>query len=154
MFKKFNETTLHMLAFELLEERRFKFGEAIVRQHKRSTLNHPHQMFNKRQTNAILVSVMEERKKIDGVVKDLATSTFALMLKFIARQANQMLQHKGCDFSSHAKTDVSNHPEIEAHLRMEHVVSKRVKRWYSKEEDDSDRGVFIIEVGRCTVVNT
>jgi hypothetical protein len=59
MFAKFNENTLHLLAFELLEQRFFKCGEVIVQQHKRSKLNKEHELFNKRQANAILVSILE-----------------------------------------------------------------------------------------------
>jgi hypothetical protein len=42
MFKGFNELTLHLLAFELLETKTYKYGEVVLSQHKRSMLNLPH----------------------------------------------------------------------------------------------------------------
>lgn len=92
MFRQFNETTLHLLAFELLEERRFKFGEVIKRQHKRSLLNQPHTWFLRRQPNAILVSILEQRQEIDRFGKDLAISNFALALKEVARMAKRKIE--------------------------------------------------------------
>ena len=58
-------------------------------------LNKPHYYFNKRQTNAILISILEQRKIIDVYGKDLSTSTFALMLKEVAKKVrNQMNKNK------------------------------------------------------------
>jgi len=91
MFKKFNENTLHMLAFELLEERRFKYGEVILKQHRRSVLNKNHHVFNRRQSNAIYVSIMAQRKMLDQYTKDLGTSTFSLVLRECAKRAKTNL---------------------------------------------------------------
>lgn len=91
MFRRFNENTLHMLAFELLEERVFKHGVLIIPQHRRSAVNAQHVLFNKRQTNAILVSILEQRKLIDSGGKDLAVSTFGLILKEVAKQAKDTI---------------------------------------------------------------
>ena len=55
-------------------------------------MNFDHEVYNKRQTNAVLVSVLEKRKMIDRFGVDQATSTFALTLKEVARAAKKTLE--------------------------------------------------------------
>lgn len=66
MFQQFSEQTLHMLAFELLEQRSFQYGEVILYQHKRSALNRNHWQFNKPQENAMMQSLrLHGKNEID-----------------------------------------------------------------------------------------
>ena len=58
-------------------------------------MNFEHEVYNKRQTNAVLVSVLEKRKVIDRFGVDQATSTFALTLKEVARAAKKTLEGAG-----------------------------------------------------------
>lgn len=58
-------------------------------------MNFDHEVYNKRQTNAVLVSVLEKRKVIDRFGVDQATSTFALTLKEVARAAKKALEGAG-----------------------------------------------------------
>ena len=58
-------------------------------------MNFDHEVYNKRQTNAVLVSVLEKRKVIDRFGVDQATSTFALTLKEVARAAKKTLEGAG-----------------------------------------------------------
>ena len=58
-------------------------------------MNFDHEVYNKRQTNAVKVSVLEKRKVIDRFGVDQATSTFALTLKEVARAAKKTLEGAG-----------------------------------------------------------
>jgi len=155
MFRRLNENTLHLLAFELLEERVFKQGMVIVHQNRRSKMNKRHALFNKRQTNAILVKILEQRRILDMGGKDLATSTFGLALKEVAKHARQMLtQESTTTMTLHSTLDTERqHKPVEIAEIMPRRMRKDIRSLFSVEEHACDKGVFIIETGKCTIVN-
>ena len=59
-FKNCNELTVHLLAFELLQQRHFKAGEPIMKTNKRSILNQEHKQKLQVQTNAIQRRVLTQ----------------------------------------------------------------------------------------------
>ena len=93
-FAACTDVTLHMLAFELLELRRFKPGEIMVRQNKRSPVNEHHAPYLVSQTNALMSSALQARDSIDRYGYDSRVSNFQLLLKEVARNAKTVMAIK------------------------------------------------------------
>lgn len=147
-------------------------------------MNFDHEVYNKRQTNAVLISVLEKRKVIDRFGVDQATSTFALTLKEVARAAKKTIEggrlshhnasitdgsivisdrtlintDRNHNTSRNKLTQASNDQYDSKYgnvLRLIKLPSKSTTCNTKKSiyEVDYRNGIFIIESGKCSIIN-
>lgn len=93
-FSLCNNLTVHMIAFELLKFREFKYGQVIVPINKRSSVNPIHREKLEPQTNAILKSVLKQRETTDKFGLDRRVSNWQIMLKMVANAAFKDMQQR------------------------------------------------------------
>ena len=123
----------------------------------------------------MLISVLEKRKIIDRFGVDKATSTFALALKEVAILARKTIEAEKSERESLCNTDremsftdpntsrllnlvtdrinSSNYGNILAAIKLPtHRSTARTNRTYTNEGGLLN-GVFIIDQGRCSIIN-